>query len=293
MAKRWSNEEIDYLKKNIKKKTPEQIAKHLGRSIDSVLNKCTRSGIYRARWTDKEKEFLKEHAGNKRIGWIAKELKREKGAVEQMIYKMGMSTKVENGKISLFLLVHELGYTSETFAYKKLENLGLKIYKVQKRKSKVKMVDIDEFWKWAEQNQDNLNFKKLKHNAFGYEPEWAKEKIDRDARYKITYKQNEYWTKDEEALLMGYMKIGLNSLEISKRLQRTEKSIYSKIVRLNTCYRPNVQEAKKWEEEEENILIRSLEEGKGWDEIARMLNRTSKSIEAKYKRMQRKEKETA
>jgi len=291
-SKRWSNEEVEYLKKNIRKRTVEQIAKKLGRSVSSVQNKCTRSGIYKERWSDEEKDFLREYAGEKSVSWIARKLKRGRYAVEQKINRMGMTYKVDNGKISLYLLVHTLGYASESFAYRKLEKLGLKIYKVQKKNNKVKMVDINEFWKWAEKNQENLNFKNLEHNAFGYEPEWAKEKIDRDTKYKIKYKQNEYWTKDEEELLIGYMKIGLNSLEISKRLGRSERSIDAKVRRLNTYYRPNIQDVKKWKEEEEALLIRSLEEGKSWDEIGCILNRTTKSVKAKYIRMKN-EKETA
>ena len=45
MARRWTKEEIDFLKKNYDKLTVKQIAEILGRSVNSVQHKAIRLGL--------------------------------------------------------------------------------------------------------------------------------------------------------------------------------------------------------------------------------------------------------
>ena len=289
MYKKWTKEEEEYIEKNIKNKIVEEMAKHLNRSCKSVASKYQRMGVYKERWQEEEKQFLREYAGVRSAKWIAKELKRGVSSVEQQINKMGMSFVVDDGRISLFLLIETLGYKSKDSVYKKFEKLGIKTYSVKKKNRTVKMVVVDEFWKWAYKNQDKLDFSRMEHNSLGKEPEWARKKIDRDIREKRMYNRNRKWTKDDESLLLGYLRMGLTNIEISKRLKRTGSSIDAKIRRMNTYYRPDMQEVKKWTEAEEVKLIEMIEDGRKLDDIAYTLNRTSKSIKSKVNRMKKAE----
>ena len=61
--KRFTKEEIEFLKENKGKMTNEQLAEELGRSIDSVTHKLSRLGIAREsyEWTDEKDIFLREN----------------------------------------------------------------------------------------------------------------------------------------------------------------------------------------------------------------------------------------
>lgn len=42
--------------------------------------------------------------------------------------------------------------------------------------SSFKVINLDEFWKWAEKNRTIIDFSQLEENVLGKEPEWLKDK---------------------------------------------------------------------------------------------------------------------
>ena len=62
---------------------------------------------------------------------------------------------------------------------RRLIDNGLPVKEKKVRRCKFKVVDIEDFWKWAEQNKSLLNFSKMQPYCFGAEPDWVKVKRER------------------------------------------------------------------------------------------------------------------
>lgn len=283
----WTDEEIKFLEKNISKMSYEDMSKVLERTKQAISQKASKLKLStRPRWTDEETKTLLELIEEKKIGYIAKKLGRTNEAIIQRLNKLGYSAAYNGDKISFYEIVSQMGFLSAyDYLLKKWTSMGLKVYNVYIRNSRVRMVNIDEFWKWAEPNKDKLDFSKLKHNALGYEPTWATEKIKRDHERKINQKTNLTWTKDEEAMLLNLVKIGKDAIYISKRLNRSQTSINCKLLRMKSMYRANTIEKSFWTEEEEIKLEEMIKNGKTYDEVSYELNRSVSACRRKHVRM--------
>lgn len=94
--KRWTKEEIKYLKRSYQKQGAKHTAKHLNRSVPSVIAKTMRLGIVKEgfrRWNDWENRYIKRHYSDRKPQSIAKVLKRSKHAVQNRAKKLGITNK--------------------------------------------------------------------------------------------------------------------------------------------------------------------------------------------------------
>lgn len=114
-------------------------------------------------------------------------------------------------------------------------------------------IDLDDFWEWAEKNQDVITFKNFEKNALGIEPEWVDKKraIDR----KTPQKKFTHWTKEEERLLISKAKSGrYNLFELSVEFNRSEAAIRMKLFNLG-CRTTKKREVVKYSEEEKHKIL--------------------------------------
>ena len=118
--KKWTEEEIEFLKKNYKSKTNYSLAKELKRSYSSVtlkaqalgltdskstfthqvitevvkpLSKQAKAALNRVGWTKKETSFLKENYGKMSFEELAKNLGRSVGSVSGKVSGLGLPLK--------------------------------------------------------------------------------------------------------------------------------------------------------------------------------------------------------
>ena len=61
MGKRWSNEQIEFLKANFMRMSNEELEKHLGYSVKSITTQMSRLGLCRSKWI---KEKISKGNGN-------------------------------------------------------------------------------------------------------------------------------------------------------------------------------------------------------------------------------------
>lgn len=92
---RWTESENEYLKKNLRTKTTEQMAKKLGRSIPSIRGQLTHLGFHTPRkdlWTCEEEQILKENWDTKTNHEIVELLngKRSLSSVGGKLLSMGL-----------------------------------------------------------------------------------------------------------------------------------------------------------------------------------------------------------
>ena len=93
MASRlWTDEEINFLKGNLNKKTHKEIAKELNRSISSIANKTRKMRLVdnTNKWTDEEVEFLKENYF-KDMDFLVSKLNKSYDSIKSKKFKLGLT----------------------------------------------------------------------------------------------------------------------------------------------------------------------------------------------------------
>jgi hypothetical protein len=192
-------------------------------------------------WSQDELEYLQDKWGTVSVNQISRSLKRTVSAVENKVTRLGLGSFLENGDyISWNQLQHHLkntggaGYKMESWV--KNRNFPLK-YKTR-LKIKIKVVYIDDFWKWAERNKSFLDFTKMEENIFGKEPNWVKEQRRIDTENNKQFK-NAPWAAAEDAKLRRYVELQkYGYTEIAKMLRRTENAVMRRLIDLNIKDRP-------------------------------------------------------
>ncbi len=155
-------------------------------------------------------------------------------------------------------------------------NFPLRTQKVRNKTFYV--IKIEEFWKWAEENRELLDFSKLEENILGKEPEWVKQKrrvdFERNRKYKMTP-----WTKTEdEQLIFLLRQQKYNYQEISQKLGRTEGAIWIRISKLKIKDRPLKAERQTWTEEQKEKLICLIKNSYSYELIAERLGYSSGAV---------------
>jgi len=191
-SSKWSESEVVRLKELWGTMKPDDIASLLGRTENSINHKASRLGIAQKkdRWTDDEIEFLSENWGKFKIETLCKKLGRTKYGVRDMavrVLKLGPST-MNQGMFTGRQLANSLGVCNDTVSiWLKKCGLNHKL-KITYNSLKVYQIDIKDFWKWAEKNQQRFDSCRFEKGYLGAEPEWMKEK--RRSDYYVNRKVN-------------------------------------------------------------------------------------------------------
>ena len=237
------------------------------------------------RWTDEEIHILQELWGTKSISYIAKKLNRTPVSVHRKAERLKLGAFLNNGDyISYKQLLEVLGFTYNTphkLAWVKDRNFPVKEKKVNN--SYRKIVYLNEFWQWAEKNQDALDFSKLEYLILGKEPDWVAKKRKSDSIKTNTIKTTA-WTEYEDNQLINLVKEYKHTIkELSNILHRTESAIQKRLENLGCLYRP-IPEPKhnNWTDEEVSILLKALKEETNWIAIKQLIpNHSEKGIKGK------------
>lgn len=180
------------------------------------------------RWTPEEDDFLKEKMGKLSIKRMAQKLNRTPIAVRARIYNLGLGRTAEaSGLLTVSRLAKSLN-VDKSIVDRWVNSKGLKtIKRVTSLKQRVNLIDPVEFWKWAEQNKDLIDFSRIEPNAIPPEPEWVK-----DARKAKPKRSLKPWTTNEVAKMKQLRRMGKTYREIAEILGRTKVSVELKYRRL-------------------------------------------------------------
>lgn len=237
-------------------------------------------------WTEEEVQFLENCWGNKPIDFIANQLNRTCTSIRKKAYKLNLGSWLDSGDyITLNQLWKTLGLGNGNEGRKtswiKKRNFPVKYRRSEKRKTQV--VFIEDFWKWAKNNLDILDFSNLEPLSLGKEPEWVESKRVQDRIRHLTV-QNTDWTTYEDNKLLDMLKsYRYTTKEISRYLHRTEQAVVQRIFKLNIPYRPIPEDRHNmWTEEEVAILKDKLSQGYDYIQIAAYIsNHSEKAIKSK------------
>lgn len=245
-------------------------------------------------WTEAEERYLEESWGRTSLKTIAKKLGRSESAVVVRIQRLGLGPGLQNGERISWnqFVIALLGGANYGGGYlkKRLIAAGFPVHTQIVRGhngARFTTVDIDEFWKFAEENKDLFDFSRMEAHAFGPEPEWATLKRQLDAeRLRNGHAHNDPWTEGDDHLLKQLLKqYKYTYTDLAERLHRSEGAVKRRITDLGLLERPIRRKPKPWTKDEENRLIEMRKQGYGWDNIAAELNRTALCVRGKYERM--------
>lgn len=247
------------------------------------MRKCKHERAHK-RWSSEEIEYLQEGWGNTSIPFLAKQLKRTVTAVTVMAQKLGLGSFLDNNDeyITFHNLTVALGLGGASNSYKKIswvKNRGLKTHRVTRKNQTFEMISVDEFWKWAYENQAFLDFSKFEKYALGPEPEWVSEKRKNDTirSTKITMLP---WSEGEDLRLRRYLKEHKYSYkQLSEMLHRTEGAIQRRILDLKIKERPiKADNHIKWTDDEYFRLGEMIKCGYSYEQMSDFIGKSAKAI---------------
>lgn len=237
-------------------------------------------------WTAEEIDYLQSSWGTTSIQGIANHLNRTVTAVERKVIKLKLGPFMLNSEyITMNQLYQALGLSNgnETRwqAWILKRDFPVKLIKIKTRK--LKAVYIDDFWKWAEVNQDILDLSKLEPLVLGVEPAWVSVKRKQDFLRKRISNKGKPWTHYDDILLIGLLKeYKYTYKELAQLIGRTPTAIAFRIRKLNIPYRPLGKETPAtWSDGDEYQLKELLFTGRSRQELAIYFNRTVRAINAK------------
>lgn len=238
-------------------------------------------------WTKKECDFLEDKWGTVSIPTIAKSLGRTEYAVKLKASKLGLGRHLYScEEITISQLVKVLG-AHYNYTVDRWISYGFPVKYKKSVSKKYKVFKLEDFWKWAEQHRDILNFSKFEKGMLGKEPSWVDEKRQADiaaAKYIKTP-----WTIEEDNILINMLNSYKYSYQdISDRLKRTGGAIKRRMVDLGLKQRPlKADNHIPWTNEEVKILLNLKDKGFSPEVIANKLGgkRSSLAVRGKLERM--------
>lgn len=242
-------------------------------------------------WTPDEEAYLQDKWGTLSVSTIAKNLGRSIDAVTVRRQRLGLGAHLASDvRIStnqLMIALYQTGTGNSNYTLHKLirEGLPVKMHKVKTKSFRV--IDIDEFWKWAEDHKNLLDFSRFEEYSLGKEPDWVK--VKRKADFEKLQSQgahNEVWTNAiDQKLKRMLSQHKYTYRDLSKELNRSEGAIKRRILDLGLKERPVRNKTRMWTEEEVETLCEMAEKGYDWGQIADKLGRTALATRGKYERL--------
>lgn len=177
----WNKEEeknlIEYMSKGMQYK---DIAKAMGRSIESVKHKAYALEVSESRatepkkWSKDEEDYLIRFYNKRGIDFIANKFKRSISSVKYKAYRLGLYQYDE------YISLKELSrcFNSDVSVVNRWKNKFKMPCKVLKRgKGICYKVDIEDFWKWAENNKDIIPWNKYESMSLLPQPDFVKDEM--------------------------------------------------------------------------------------------------------------------
>lgn len=241
-----------------------------------------------ATWTREEVEYLEDRWGVASIKAISKNLGRSINAVKLKAQRIGLGdARYHFDGITLNQLMTALDKSySSSVSWIKKYGLPVKT-KIFANEHRVKVISYSEFWKWAEQHKELLNFSKMEVGILGSEPEWMVEKRRADMMRSQKTKRAEKWTVREDQLLRQMVsQKGMTYPKLASFFNRSESAIKRRLHDLEIKLRPErLNNHIKYTLEDVRKLIDMAQSGYSYETIAQELGKSALGVRGKLERM--------
>lgn len=240
-------------------------------------------------WTKEEFDYLEEAWGNVSIPRIAKKLNRSVDAIKIKSVRLGLGRHLHSGEYITFnQLMRSLGLNGGGY-YRRFINSDFPFKEKKSVNKAFKIIYLEDFWKWAEENKYAIDFKNFKEGALGVEPKWVPIKRRSDIERSKVIKKTPWTAQEDKQLnwLVNQYRYGYT--DIARLMNRSEQAIKRRLNDINIKARPlRADNNRKWEDWEIEILIKMLKKGYTHEDISKKLNgRSTSAIRGKIERMER------
>lgn len=188
----------------------------------------------RREWDEEEIDCLKEYIGYYKIPTIAKKMDRSYEAIRTKLNRLGLAnTKNHTGLLTVGELAKILQVDRNTIkGWIKRHNLPY-VKKVTRKVRSFYFIDPTEFWEWAEQNKEKIQFSKIESQVLLPEPDWVEKERWKERKNEIVKKRPyKYWTTGEDMKLMELRQKNYTFKEIARILDRTPTSVARRYSRM-------------------------------------------------------------
>lgn len=240
------------------------------------------------RWTDEEETVLAECWGSVSIPGLARKLGRSENAIKVRANRMRLGAYLESGNCAPLNQVYQALNGGVNRGGGSLDcwiRAGLPFRMKKVRRSHFKVIDMEEFWTWAEEHKGLFDFSKLEKNTLGPEPDWVNEKrrIDQAKAKQIVATP---WTPEDDSKLRCMLhEYRYTYDEIAAALHRTEGAVKRRLSTLGIRERPLRRDPKPWTDDEVRQLIELHARGYTPDAIGRVLGRSGLCVRGKIERI--------
>lgn len=246
MRNEWTEEKLNWVRRNLKRKTDAEMAEHFGITKKAFAAIRLRYGIYREKpgsrdkWTAKDLEYLEENWGSIPASCIARKIKHTTAAVRQKAKDMRLGKQLGENMLTMGQVSKLMGLKDYSkvrtwiqhglTATRCVPNAKYPTKKPKDGRSYRCIIKFDDLLEWLEAHQDMWDSRTVEEYALGIEYDWLAEKRQRDKNKPLEYT---YWTVGELARLKRlYFDDGKKQLEISRIMGRTRASVAAQVDRL-------------------------------------------------------------
>lgn len=223
----WTVEQINYLKANIRKKPYSELAQVLGKSVNAVQYKAHSLNISyhaksnkRKKWTKEEDEYLIRNYSRSSMKNLCKALNRSHLAIRDRAIILGVlrydGTYLNASELS------DCFSCSKFVALNWIKKYGLPAKQLNNIKGNTFMIDVDEFWVWADKNRSLIDWSGYIPLSLLPEPVFVKECIKEHS--KPTQHRKKITQCEKVKIYNMYCK-GVSIKEIATTFERTEYAI--------------------------------------------------------------------
>ncbi|WP_170138899.1 helix-turn-helix domain-containing protein [Oceanobacillus chungangensis] len=178
-------------------------------------------------WSAEEVEYLKDCAGNTKISTIANNLGRSSEGVTIKMKRLNINhTKKQMGMVTIHELAAILGVDRKTVeGWVIRHRLPCKM-RVTKEKRTFYLIDAEEFWKWAENHKDKVQFSDIETHVLNPEPGWVNQERRKEREQSLSKKRKyQMWTTKEDEQLIRLRESGLTYRKIGEAMNRSAISV--------------------------------------------------------------------
>lgn len=169
----------------------------------------------RRAWTKQEDEYLIKKFLGQSVATSAKMLKRSVPSVKHRAARLGLNRYIDNLSVKMVAKCFNVDYS---VVKRWIDKYNLPVEK--SKNSNMRSIDTVEFWKWADNHRDIINWSKYEMGSLAPEPRW----IDRArSNYKTTNSRKRI-TNDEISRVRKMWNQGLTCEDIAEQIGR---SVYS------------------------------------------------------------------
>ena len=287
----WEDWMIEYLKENINKIPIGEISKKIGLSYRRILTKCKNLGIEYVpeSWTDEEIEILRKYAKSCHFTELTKVLpRRSVGAITAKAFELGIETISEYTKLSeddkKYIIDNwELLTTSEI-----ARNLKVSVGVVNRYKKELNLPNKGQKKKWTPEVIKRLrkDAKTKTRNELAKKYKTSPGQISDIARRNNIelIDSKKIWNDELDQELIELINDNLSITEISQKMGIKASTIRTRIDNLNLRKKKPKNPNIIWTDEEEKLLV-ELSFEKTIQELIPILNKTSRQIVGKAKKL--------